>query len=108
MVGPVGTVGEAERLAREEPLDAAVLDVDLRGERVFPAADALAARGVPFLFLSGFDWRILPDRFRDRLLLAKPHAPEQLPAALAGAMGERRTGEGWRTGEETGDRPECR
>lgn len=53
-VGPAATVERAVFLAESEHLDAAVLDVDLQGQAVFPAAEALAARGVPFLFATGF------------------------------------------------------
>jgi DNA-binding NarL/FixJ family response regulator len=48
VVGPVGTVEEGMSLASESPLDGAVLDVNLRGQRVDPVASALAARNIPF------------------------------------------------------------
>src|SRR3954454_24513130 len=54
VVGPAATAGEGERLAAEEPLDAAVLDLELRDGTAVAAADALAARGIPFVFLSGY------------------------------------------------------
>ena len=60
VVGPAATPEDAARLAPEEPLDAAVLDVELRGGRVFPAADALAHRSVPFVFLTGYTPVMLP------------------------------------------------
>lgn len=53
-VGPAATVEGALALAASESLDAAVLDVDLQGRPVYPAADVLADRGVPFLFATGF------------------------------------------------------
>ncbi len=60
VVGRAATPEDAARLAPEEPLDAAVLDVELRGGRVFPAADALAHRSVPFAFLTGYTPVMLP------------------------------------------------
>ena len=54
VVGPVGTVAQALALAGGA-LDAAVLDVNLRGERIYPVADALIARGVPIVFATGYD-----------------------------------------------------
>ncbi len=47
VLGPSATVGGACRLVREGPPDAAILDVSLGTEKVFPVADALAVRGVP-------------------------------------------------------------
>jgi DNA-binding response OmpR family regulator len=90
VVGPAATAGEAERLAREGPLEAAVLDIALRDGTAFAAAAALAARGVPFVFLSGYPAEVLPDRFRGRPVLDKPFAAERLPAALEAASREQR------------------
>jgi hypothetical protein len=55
VVGRAATPEDAARLATEEPLD-----VELRGGRVFPAADALAHRSVPFVFLTGYTPVMLP------------------------------------------------
>jgi CheY-like chemotaxis protein len=54
IVGPVGSVAEALVLAKGA-VDAAVLDVNLRGERVYPVADTLIRRGVPLVFATGYD-----------------------------------------------------
>lgn len=73
VLGPVPSVEEASALiAREERIDAAVLDVNLRGELVFPVADALRERGVPFAFATGYDRWAIPDRFADALRVEKP------------------------------------
>jgi CheY-like chemotaxis protein len=72
-VGPVGSLGEAMRLAREEALDGALLDINLKGEMVYPAASELVARGVPIIFLTGYDAADeLPDEYRDHPFLEKP------------------------------------
>ena len=47
--------------AEGDRLDGAVLDINLRDQRVYPVADALAARGVPFVFLTGYDAWVIPD-----------------------------------------------
>jgi DNA-binding response OmpR family regulator len=86
VVGLVSTAREAERLAREEPLDAAVLDVSLHGGRAFPIADALVARNVPFVFVTAHSKEVLPERFRDRPFVAKPHSDATLLEALAEAL----------------------
>ncbi|HET6469264.1 MAG TPA: hypothetical protein VFG43_12895 [Geminicoccaceae bacterium] len=84
VVGPAGRVGEALRLlAREPGLDGALLDVQVDEETVFPVADALVARGVPFLFLSGYGTDILPPAHRARPCLIKPYSTRTLIAALA-------------------------
>ena len=63
-LGPVGNVQDARTLIAGEPsIDAAVLDVNLRGDMVFPVADELRARGVPFA--SGYDKWVLPGRFAE-------------------------------------------
>ena len=54
VIGPAATIEAALRLARSEELDAAVLDVNVRGERIDPVAEALMARGVPVLFATGY------------------------------------------------------
>lgn len=70
-------------LAQGAPLDAAVLDVNLNGEMVFPAAHALRKRNIPFLFLTGYDDPSLwPEDLRDRIRLAKPVQTGELLAAV--------------------------
>lgn len=73
VVGPVGTLAEAVQLVRSDAeIDGAILDINLRGEMVFPVADLLAARGVRFLFATGYDGSIIPSRFADVMLCEKP------------------------------------
>lgn len=73
VVGPAGNLSRALSLASTEPLDAALLDVDLCGERSFPVADLLASRGIPFVFVtcesSADDW---PEHLRAAPRLSKP------------------------------------
>jgi CheY-like chemotaxis protein len=65
VIGPAGSVQEALTLVEmdEGRLDGAVLDINLRGERVFPVADALARRGVPFVFTTGYDAVAIPNSY---------------------------------------------
>ena len=53
-------------------LDCALLDVNLAGEKVFPVAEVLVRREVPFVFLTGYGRGILPAAYADRPVLAKP------------------------------------
>ena len=88
VVGPEATLDAAMRLASTEALDAAVLDVTIRGGQVFPVAERLRERGVPFVLASGYgDWA-LPPSLRDQPRLVKPFGPqeveEQVRALCAG------------------------
>ena len=71
-----------EALEADEP-DMAILDVNLGGTRSFPVADALAIRGIPFVFASGYGESILPDRHSHAPLVPKPYGRQELATALA-------------------------
>ncbi len=74
-------------LAAGGEADAALLDVNLGGEAVFPVAEALAARGVPFAFTTGYG-ETHDARFRDAPLLSKPIKQERLEDLLKKFAGE--------------------
>jgi DNA-binding response OmpR family regulator len=78
IVGPFSTLEMATRAARRERFDLAILDINLNGNMVYPLADELSARGVPFIFLSGYISTDLPDRFRKSPQITKPHDPAVL------------------------------
>jgi CheY-like chemotaxis protein len=82
VVGPAASVDEALRLCACDPLDAAVLDVNLDGVMTFAVADALAAAHVPFVWLTGHSPEMLPERHRARPLVSKPYVPRALIEAL--------------------------
>lgn len=85
VVGPVPTVDKALDLLRANGhLDAAVLDLNLRGREAYPVADALTAEGVPFLFATGYDQGALPGRYADAPRCQKPVAA----ATLLNAVGQ--------------------
>ena len=91
VVGPAPTMAAARELIEEEAVDAAILDVHIRGERVFPLCDELAARKVPFLLTSGYaDWQI-PDKWQDAPQLQKPYTMQQIEQALAALLAHRDT-----------------
>jgi CheY-like chemotaxis protein len=69
----VGPVPDMERaVALLSAADAAILDINLNGVLVFPLADELAKRNMPFVFISGYDDTILPKRFHGASMLSKP------------------------------------
>jgi CheY-like chemotaxis protein len=82
----VGSMAEARDHAGNGDFSAAVLDVNLDGEEIFPVADILAGRGLPFVFVTGYGERSLPERYSNRPALQKPFQAEQLEAALAGLL----------------------
>jgi CheY-like chemotaxis protein len=82
----VGTLAEARAQAAKGEFSAAILDVNLDGSEIFPVADILKERGLPFVFVTGYGERSLPERYRDRPSLQKPFQVEQLGAALSGLL----------------------
>jgi CheY-like chemotaxis protein len=82
-VSSAGTVEQALGLIEKQAFDAATLDVNLAGRSSYPVADALAARGVPFAFSTGYDAHSLRDEYRERPILKKPFVYEDLASALA-------------------------
>jgi CheY-like chemotaxis protein len=81
-VGPAGSVAEALRLLDETPLTAAVLDINLGDERVWPVAEVLADRAIPFVFSSGYGIRDVPQRFVPYPILTKPVSRDALCSFL--------------------------
>src|SRR4029077_4769081 len=80
----VGTISEARKLAANGECSAAILDVNLDGQEISPVADILAQRGLPFVFVTGYGERSLPEAYRGRPALQKPFQAEQLKSTLAG------------------------
>jgi len=89
VAGPCATVAQATELVAREEVDAALLDVNLDGELVFPLADLLAAKGVPIVFLTGYDSEILPPAWRSRPQVVKPITGRELRRTLTEATGRK-------------------
>lgn len=86
VIGPAPTLAVARELIDAGGFDAAVVDVHIRGERVFPLCDVLEAAGVPFVLTSGYaDWQV-PERWSGRPRLQKPYILEGLRDALRTAL----------------------
>ncbi|HEV1999124.1 MAG TPA: response regulator [Xanthobacteraceae bacterium] len=89
VVRHAGSMGEAlAALATKRP-DAAVLDVNLGGYKVYPLAERLREMGVPFLFASGYDASALPPEWAGRPLVQKPFQLAALAAGLRAALAGR-------------------
>lgn len=84
---PGETVADAMSILEvESTIDGAVLDVSLGGEMVYPVADALADRDVPFVFLTGYDRASLPARYAERVSCEKPVEARLVVAAMGKAV----------------------
>jgi two-component SAPR family response regulator len=80
-------VGKAlDLVARSEP-EAAVLDVNIAGDEVYPVAQALAERSIPFIFATGYGARGLDEAWRSRPIVQKPFQMEHLSHGLLRALG---------------------
>ncbi len=82
----VGTIAEAREAASTGDFQAAILDVNLDGQEVFPLADILVERGLPFVFVTGYGEGSLPDPYRSRPALQKPFQAERLKETLSGML----------------------
>ncbi len=83
VVGPAPDVRTALALLAEREVDAAVLDKNLDGETADPIADMLAARNIPFVFVTGYGSNDTSGRHCERPILGKPFKPSALVQAVA-------------------------
>lgn len=91
LVGTASSLDEGLALAREAgEIDAALLDVNVAGRPVFPIAEALRDRGVPFVFSTGYGQGGLPDEWREQPTIQKPFTESTVREALMNAMDVRR------------------
>lgn len=80
------TVESALAIVAKERVDFAILDVNLNGQKSYGIADALAPRGIPFVFSTGYSDKRIEARFDDRPVLEKPYNEKELAAALAALL----------------------
>lgn len=83
VVGPAATVDHALHLAAStEPLHGALLDVNVGGRDVFPVADVLLGRNIPFVFATGYEKSMLPAAYRSMVQIDKPVLMSELGRAI--------------------------
>jgi CheY-like chemotaxis protein len=83
VVGPAPNMAAARELVEEGGFHGALMDVHIRGERVFPLCEILESMDVPFVLTSGYaDWT-MPDKWTDRPRLQKPYTIDEVEAALS-------------------------
>jgi CheY-like chemotaxis protein len=83
LAGIVSRVDDAMKLVDTDDFDVAVLDVHLNGRLIFPFADALARRRIPFMFATGYGERGIPREHAHCPVIQKPFRAEDLRRALA-------------------------
>ncbi|CAH2603031.1 Response regulator [Rhodovastum atsumiense] len=82
VVGPVSSLARALQLAQDGSFDVALLDVVIRGGDVYPVADLLIARGIPFALASGYSKSAFPERLRQYPRLLKPFTRSDMADTL--------------------------
>ncbi|MGH8112584.1 MAG: response regulator [Rhodanobacteraceae bacterium] len=86
VAGMATRLDDAIAKARDLDFDVALLDVNLDGEPSYPVAEAIAARGLGFVFATGYGADRLPEALRDRPVLQKPYRVRDLERALRAAL----------------------
>jgi PAS domain S-box-containing protein len=87
-IGPVCTASDALATAKNGHFDAAILDINLGDESVYQVAEILSARGVPFIFVTGYDSDSVDSRFSEIPILQKPIERQMLQRVFAAGAKE--------------------
>lgn len=82
VVAEAGSIEAAEQLAQSGHFDFAILDINIAGRNIFPIAQIVESRSLPFLFASGYGTAGLLDPFRERPVLRKPFMTGELGRAI--------------------------
>jgi two-component sensor histidine kinase/DNA-binding response OmpR family regulator len=85
VIGPISRAGDALQAAKEIDYDAAILDINLGDGMAYPVADILAARGVPFVFVTGYEADTIDERFSHVPILQKPIERQMLQGLFLSA-----------------------
>jgi DNA-binding response OmpR family regulator len=88
VVGPAAKMAHAIKLAQSAELDAAILDINVDGSVIYPVADILSTRGIPFIFATGYGSTALPARFCNAPTLPKPFSYQSLADALRAVLAD--------------------
>jgi CheY-like chemotaxis protein len=86
LAGEAGRLDEALALAKQADFDIAILDVNLNGQPISPVVEVLIARGLPFVFATGYGQRGVPEPYRMIPTLQKPFQADALALALEAAV----------------------
>jgi len=83
IVGPIGDVSLAAEAVAGRAIDGALLDVNVRGQVIFPVARELQTRDIPFIFMTGYDRGAIPPEYQHIQRCEKPFDPVDLVSRLA-------------------------
>jgi two-component sensor histidine kinase len=86
VLGPINRLAPATAAARDDDIDAAILDVNLAGENVYPVAEILERRGVPYVFVTGYGMECIDRRFAHVPVIQKPVERPVLENIFAGVL----------------------
>lgn len=89
VAGPVPDAQQALTLIADSQLDAAILDVNLKGKAAYAVADQLSARGIPYVFATGEVQIVDRSDYRSRPKLEKPVLGDELLRAIGNLVGSR-------------------
>ena len=89
LAGEAGRIDEALMLAKQCEFDLAILDVNLNGQPISPVVEVLVARGLPFVFATGYGQRGVPEPYRKSPTLQKPFQSDALARAIEAAAPRR-------------------
>jgi DNA-binding response OmpR family regulator len=98
VVASATRIDAALECARSVECDVAILDVNVAGRMSFPVAEALRARGIPFIFATGYGASALPEEFRDQVILHKPFRMSDIMRELSVHARDRRQSDPERSG----------
>ena len=90
LAGEAGRIEEAVALAKQYEFDVAILDVNLNGQPILPVVEVLVARGLPFVFATGYGQRGVPEPYRQTPTLQKPFQLDALAQAIEAATARAR------------------
>lgn len=86
VAGIASELDEAMSMVSSMSFDVAILDVNLNGARVYPVAEILSERQIPFVFSTGYGAKGVPEAFRRIPIVAKPFRDQDLKKALSEAV----------------------
>jgi two-component SAPR family response regulator len=86
IVGPAARLSTALDMANRESFDLAILDVNLAGDPIYPVAEALTGRNLPFVFSTGYGGAGIKDPYRDRPVVQKPFGQQDLKRTILAAL----------------------
>jgi DNA-binding response OmpR family regulator len=87
VAGAARSIGHALRLAQSASFDIALLDVNIGPDKIDPVADAIHARGIPFVFTTGCGRAGLPEAYLDQAIVEKPFYVEEILRTLREELG---------------------